>query len=241
MVPDGSGSATSYTDIPDISADVAVWGLFSPYMKTPEEYKCGVIGMAEKFIIEIKRRQPTGPYRLAGWSAGGVIAFEAINQLIKGGDNVENLIIIDAPCPLIIEPLPASLHRWFAEIGLLGDGDDSAKKVPAWLLPHFAASVTALSNYTAEQIDPELCPNVTAIWCEDGVCKLPSDPRPNPFPYGHAQFLLDNRTDFGPNLWDVYLSKAKITTRQIPNCNHFSMMKGTPAKMLGDLIREAVL
>jgi hypothetical protein len=43
-------------DIPDILPDLAVWGLNSPYMKTPEEYNVGVIGMASSFITEIKRR-----------------------------------------------------------------------------------------------------------------------------------------------------------------------------------------
>ena len=223
IIPDGGGSATSYVDIPDILPDLAVWGLNSPYMKTPEEYDVGVIGMASSFIAEIKRRQPSGPYLLAGWSAGGVIAFEAVNQLTKGGDEVEQLMLIDSPCPDIIEPLPSSLHRWFASIGLLGDGDLS--KLPSWLLPHFAASVNALSSYTPEKIDPAKSPIVTAIWCEDGVCKLPTDPRPDPFPYGHAQFLLDNRTDFGPNLWERYLSLEKIQCHHMPG-NHFSMMKG---------------
>lgn len=84
MIPDGGGSATSYVEIPDLASDVAVWGLNSPYMKCPEEYNIGVVGMAERFITEMKRRQPVGPYLLAGWSAGGVIAFEAVNQLTKG-------------------------------------------------------------------------------------------------------------------------------------------------------------
>jgi iterative type I PKS product template protein len=222
LVPDGGGSATSYVEIPDLSPHVAVFGLNSPYMKVPEEYKCGVVGMAEAFIAEIKRRQPTGPYLLAGWSAGGVIAFEAANQLTKAGEAVEKLILIDSPCPDIIEPLPASLHAWFASIGLLGDGDPA--KIPPWLLPHFAASVNALSNYTAEKINRQKSPHVTAIWCEDGVCKLPTDPRPDPFPYGHAQFLLDNRTDFGPNLWDKYLNSERFVCKHLPG-NHFSMMK----------------
>lgn len=223
MVPDGSGSATSYTEISEIGADWAVWGLFSPFMKTPEEYKCGVYGMAAKFIDEIKRRQPVGPYNLAGWSAGGVIAYEIVNQLTKAGDAVDHIVFIDSPCPITIEPLPKGLHAWFASIGLLGDGD--ADKVPAWLLPHFAASVTALSNYTAEPIPVTQCPKITVIWCEDGVCHQPTDPRPQPYPEGHALFLLDNRTDFGPNRWDEYLDARKMTIRHMPG-NHFSMMHG---------------
>ena len=222
MIPDGGGCATSYADIPDLTHQVAVFGLNSPYLKVPEEYNCGVTGMAAAFITEIKRRQPTGPYLLAGWSAGGVIALEIANQLTKNDEAVEKLILIDSPCPDIIEPLPSSLHRWFASIGLLGDGDPT--KLPAWLLPHFAASVSALSSYTPEKIIAQKCPFVTAIWCEDGICKLPTDPRPDPFPYGHAQFLLDNRTDFGPNLWDKYLNPERFVTKRMPG-NHFTMMK----------------
>ncbi|KAK8115100.1 conidial yellow pigment biosynthesis polyketide synthase [Apiospora kogelbergensis] len=223
MIPDGSGSATSYTEISEVGPDVAVWGMFSPFMKTPEEYKCGVYGMATKFITEMKRRQPKGPYAVAGWSAGGVIAYEIVNQLTKANDEVSNLIIIDAPCPITIEPLPC----W------------SSRMIPSWLLPHFAASVTALSNYTAEPIAKEKCPKVTAIWCEDGVCKLPTDPRPDPYPTGHALFLLDNRTDFGPNRWDEYVDVAKMSFHHMPG-NHFSMMHGDLAKQLGGFMRDGM-
>ncbi|KAI0473239.1 polyketide synthase [Xylariaceae sp. FL0804] len=241
MIPDGSGSATSYTEITELGPDIAVWGMFSPFMRTPEEYKCGVYGMATKFIEEMKRRQPVGPYAVSGWSAGGVIAYEIVNQLTKAGEEVSHLLIIDAPCPITIEPLPSGLHAWFAEIGLLGEGDSEAakKKIPAWLLPHFAASVTALSNYTAEPIAREKCPRVMAIWCEDGVCKEPEDPRPDPYPTGHALFLLDNRTDFGPNRWDEYLDPAKMAFRHMPG-NHFSMMHGDLAKKLGGFMQEGI-
>ncbi|KAI1133382.1 polyketide synthase [Nemania abortiva] len=240
MIPDGSGSATSYTEITELGPDIAVWGMFSPFMRTPEEYKCGVYGMATKFIEEMKRRQPKGPYAVSGWSAGGVIAYEIVNQLTKAGEEVSHLLIIDAPCPITIEPLPAGLHAWFAEIGLLGEGDGAeTKKIPQWLLPHFAASVTALSNYTAEPIPKDKCPNVMAIWCEDGVCKEPTDPRPDPYPTGHALFLLDNRTDFGPNRWDEYLDINKMKFRHMPG-NHFSMMHGDAAKQLGGFMQEGI-
>lgn len=240
LVPDGGGSATSYTSLLDISREVAVWGLNSPYMKTPEEYDCGVVGMASMFIKEIQRRQPHGPYNLGGWSAGGVIAFEIVRQLTDDYETVDVLTLIDSPCPLIIEPLPSSLHRFFGSIGLLGDGEGALDKLPPWLLPHFAASVQALSTYTARRIDPARTPKVFTIWCEDGVCKCPDDPRPDPYPYGHAQWLLENRSDFGPNLWDEYLDRSKIVSRQMCG-NHFSMMRKPCVGKLTEFLREALL
>ena len=240
LVPDGGGAPTSYVFMEEISPKVVVWGLTSPFVKTPEEYMCGVVGIATKFIFEIKRRQPSGPYNIGGWSAGGVISFETVRQLISGGDVVDTLIFIDTPCPLIIEPLPSSLHRFFGSIGLLGEGDGALERLPPWLLPHFAASVHALSTYDAVPIDPTKCPKVFAMWCEDGVCKGPEDPRPDPYPYGHAQWLLENRSDFGPNLWDEFLDGKKITTRQMPG-NHFSMMKAPYVDKLTEFLREAML
>lgn len=240
LVPDGGGSATSYVFMPEISRKIAVWGLNSPYMKTPEEYNCGVVGMATMFISEMKRRQPHGPYNVGGWSAGGVIAFEIVRQLTEDDQTVEVLTLIDSPCPLIIEPLPSSLHRFFGSIGLLGEGDGALEKLPSWLLPHFAASVHALSTYTAQKIDPARTPKVFTIWCEDGVCKCPEDPRPDPYPYGHAQWLLENRSDFGPNLWDEYLDKSKIFPRQMCG-NHFSMMREPCVQKLAEFLREALL
>ena len=240
LVPDGGGAPTSYIFMDEISPKIAVWGLTSPFVKTPEEYMCGVVGIATKFIQEIKRRQPRGPYNVGGWSAGGVISFETVRQLTDAGDVVDTLVFIDTPCPLIIEPLPGSLHRFFGSIGLLGEGDGALERLPPWLLPHFAASVYALSTYDAKKIDSTKCPKVFAMWCEDGVCKEPEDPRPDPYPYGHAQWLLENRSDFGPNLWDEFLDEKKITTRQMPG-NHFSMMKAPHVERLTTFLREALL
>ncbi|KAL1839340.1 hypothetical protein VTJ49DRAFT_1636 [Mycothermus thermophilus] len=212
MIPDGSGSATSYTEIADVGSQWAVWGLFSPFLKTPHEFTCGVYGMARKYIEEIKRRKPHGPYNLAGWSAGGVIAYEIIYQLVMAGDV-------------------------FASIGLLGE--DGGKKIPEWLLPHFAASITALGAYKPAPLPQGKSPKTLTVWCEDGVCKTPEDPRPEPYPKGHALFLLDNRSDFGPNKWDELIEREKMTFKHMPG-NHFSMMHGKLAKQLESFLREAL-
>jgi len=43
---------------------------------------------------------------IQGWSFGGIVAFEAAQQLLANGFEVKGLILIDAPNPINHEPLP---------------------------------------------------------------------------------------------------------------------------------------
>lgn len=231
--PDGSGSATSYVSIPPLQPkDLCVYGLNCPFMKDPASYTIGLPAVSRIYIQELLRRQPEGPYLLGGWSAGGVVALEVMRQLqamnkAHPGKNyrVERLILLDAPCPISLEPLPSRLHIFFNEIGLLGTGNPT--ETPAWLLPHFQSSINNLSAYDPEilPIDPD-APKVLLIWARDGVCKNPGDPRPelqedDP---KSMKWLLDNRTDFGCNGWERLLGEENCTCTSVQS-NHFTMMR----------------
>lgn len=226
LVPDGSGSATSYISIPNISPDMAVYGLNCPFMKAPEKWTCGVEGVSALFLAEIKRRQPKGPYLIGGWSAGGVMAYEVTQQLVNADEEVESLVLIDAPCPVALDPLPARLHIFFDQIGLLGTGKPGG--TPSWLLPHFAAAIKNLKDYDPIPMDAKKAPPVLAIWCTDGVCPNPDDPRPPP---GEGEdpapmkWLLNNRTVFDDNGWAQLLPKDNFEYA-VMGGNHFTMMKG---------------
>ena len=233
FLPDGSGSATSYISIPPIApADLCVYGLNCPFMTDPASFTVaiGVEGVSRQYLQEILRRQPEGPYLLGGWSAGGVMAYECTRQLAamaaaNPGKNyeVETLILIDSPCPINLDPLPATLHIFFNNIGLLGTGTGV---VPSWLLPHFASSIAALSAYQPTRLDTRTKdPKVLFIWARDGVCKYPTDPRP---PHQEDEpnsmtWLLENRTDFAFNGWDQLLGQNGTCTAI--EGNHFTMMK----------------
>lgn len=52
--------------------------------------------MAAEYVSAIRSVQPHGPYCLAGWSAGGVIAFEMAQQLTDMGEKVAYTAIIDS-------------------------------------------------------------------------------------------------------------------------------------------------
>jgi thioesterase domain-containing protein len=66
--------------------------------------------MAAHYVAEIRTVQPTGPYRLAGWSLGGVIVIEMARQLRAVGERVAPVILLDAP-PLAISA-GNRLRRW---------------------------------------------------------------------------------------------------------------------------------
>lgn len=166
------------------------------------------------------------------------MAFEIIRQMTGANNHIDVLVLLDAPSPALIEPLPRSLHEFFAKNGLLGNGGGEIKKLPPWLLLHFAKMVEALSCYKPNKPLLKQCPEVFAIWCEDGVCKYPSDPKLDLYPSGHAQWLLENRTDFGTNQWDEYLDGDRVTTRRMAG-NHFSMMREPCVARLRELLREA--
>jgi thioesterase domain-containing protein len=51
--------------------------------------------LAERYVRVIRGVQPHGPYRLAGWSAGGLIAYEMARKLLSENEPVEFLGMID--------------------------------------------------------------------------------------------------------------------------------------------------
>ncbi|HTG31295.1 MAG TPA: thioesterase domain-containing protein, partial [Thermoanaerobaculia bacterium] len=55
--------------------------------------------MAERYVRRILAVQPHGPYHLAGWSLGGVVAFEMARRLEESGHRVGLLALIDSRAP----------------------------------------------------------------------------------------------------------------------------------------------
>lgn len=63
-----------------------------------------ILEMVSAYIKAIRSVQPQGPYRLLGWSLGGVIAFEMASQLNTLGQVVSNLFLLDAVLPIKHRP-----------------------------------------------------------------------------------------------------------------------------------------
>lgn len=231
MFPDGSGSASSYATLSRIDPNVAVYGLNCPWRTTPEEMarsKCTLGQLSAKFVIELQRRQPKGPYHLGGWSAGGICAFEAARQLVAAGEVVDSLILIDSPNPIGLQNPPARMYDFFQQLGIFGTGAG----IPKWLRPHFDAFIGMLDDYEPIPWPKTLgpAPKTLIIYATDGVCKDPNGPRPEIRPDDPREmiWLINHRTDFSADGWASLVGRDQLTVEVLEDVHHFSMMDAGP-------------
>ncbi|KFY41333.1 hypothetical protein V494_03051 [Pseudogymnoascus sp. VKM F-4513 (FW-928)] len=239
LFPDGSGSATSYSSLARVSPDVAVYGLNCPWMKTPQDMTIPLEQLTAKYLLEIRRRQSHGPYYLGGWSAGGILAYEAAQQLSRAGESTARLILIDSPNPVGLENPPQLMYDFFDSLGIFGEG---SKPPPTWLRPHFDAFICLLDDYRVKAFAGKSMAT-HMVYARDGICKLPTDPRPEIRPDDPREmlWLLNNRTDFSGSGWCELVGKENMKIAVLDNVNHFTMVEpGPEISKLSAFIRKAM-
>jgi acyl transferase domain-containing protein/thioesterase domain-containing protein/acyl carrier protein len=89
-----------YNLLPHLDPDVPVYAIQEPALKTTLQPERTLEAIAEKYVRLIQYVQPRGPYRIAGWSFGGAVAYEMVRQMYDKGIGVESLIIMDTEAPL---------------------------------------------------------------------------------------------------------------------------------------------
>ncbi|NJC70661.1 amino acid adenylation domain-containing protein [Planosporangium thailandense] len=86
-------------------AEQPIYGLQSPGLSGGDPLPESVAEMAARYVDEIRKAQPTGPYHLLGWSSGGVVAHAIATALQALGEQVGLLVILDAYPGLALPPL----------------------------------------------------------------------------------------------------------------------------------------
>ncbi|KAK6210644.1 Type I Iterative PKS [Pestalotiopsis sp. IQ-011] len=100
---DGSGQVSMYARLHD--HDRTTYAFFDPQFASDQRPLASISQMAQHYISQIAKVEQA-PIILGGWSFGGVVAFEAVRQLIANGSEVKGLVLIDSPNPINHEPLP---------------------------------------------------------------------------------------------------------------------------------------
>ncbi|HEX5356498.1 MAG TPA: amino acid adenylation domain-containing protein [Aquabacterium sp.] len=99
IVHDISGTALPYVALSSaLDVDRPIYGLLPP-ATLMQGSAISVTELAGYHVDTIREKQAQGPYYLAGWSAGGVLAHAMAAHLVRSGQDVAFLGLIDAPYP----------------------------------------------------------------------------------------------------------------------------------------------
>jgi amino acid adenylation domain-containing protein len=92
------GTVSAYAPLGQELADTfQVYGLESPALPDGGVVASSLTDLVTDYTQRILTVRRTGPYALAGWSMGGVLAFEIAQRLEQAGAEVSLLVLLDAP------------------------------------------------------------------------------------------------------------------------------------------------
>ncbi|WP_209329029.1 amino acid adenylation domain-containing protein [Lunatimonas salinarum] len=109
-----------YKLVGKLDPDQPIYGIQARGLNGIDEPFETIEEMAAYYLSEILNQNPYGPYILAGYSFGGVIAFEMAQQLTQMGKKVEKLILFDTYANQHKKPSNLKERVWVAirdEIG----------------------------------------------------------------------------------------------------------------------------
>jgi amino acid adenylation domain-containing protein len=105
--------------VPHLGPNQPIYGLRPRWMAGNRNPYASIEEMASECLTEIRVVQPKGPYQLGGYCVAGGVAFEMAQQLIRLGEEIRLLALIDAARPTAVRSFLMDFwHRFFSSYAL---------------------------------------------------------------------------------------------------------------------------
>ncbi|GAA2221836.1 non-ribosomal peptide synthase/polyketide synthase [Streptomyces nogalater] len=186
-----------------------VYGLQAAGFDEPAPLPSTIAEMAAGYLTRLRQAQPAGPYRLLGWSFGGLVAQEMAVQLQDAGEEVELLMLLDA--------FPRDLS--------------AAQPTPEQVLDGVRVPDEMLAAFTEDQLV-----HLKAVFLNNsGIAGLHT---PRTF-HGDVVFCAATGLEEGesrrlPTLWTPYVT-GRIEVHDI-EATHNTLLAERPAAAVGHLL-----
>ena len=115
LVHSHGGNVLEYHPLADLlDGDQPVYGLQARGLNGEIAHGRSIEQIAGAYIEEIRMLQPRGPYFLGGFCFGGVVAYEAAQQLASSGESVALVAMIQTTNPIVIKAgAQGSIRNWW--------------------------------------------------------------------------------------------------------------------------------
>ncbi|APP83277.1 non-ribosomal peptide synthetase [Xanthomonas hortorum pv. vitians] len=227
-----------------------VYALQSPALSDPQHRPESIEAIARDYLARLRSVQPHGPYRLIGWSLGGLIAHAITAELHALGEEVELLAMLDSyPYLEQAAALPESemVHASMHALGL-DVADDKTRpttlaELASLLCDHYLLNdLPALRQLLTQH--PTLLDDLGGL--TQHHLQLSRRHRPKPlqqdvlfvearvrmsFGGGDAVWL-----DYRPQAWQPYVRNLHL---HVLDSDHHSMLSSTHSATLSALLHAA--
>ena len=210
-----------------LGLDQPFYGLQARGLSSSEPPLESIPAMAAAYLAEIRGVQPSGPYRLGGWSLGGLIAFEMARQLREQDEEVALLALLDSTpriaggeaiddVRLLLDIAAYVANLWGREVHLapedlegLDPGEQLDRTLEALRAADFLPPGTGLAQLRR------------AVAVYRASSRAVSDYRPRPCPGGAVLFQTVEREEAGP-AWNELL-EGPLTIETVPG-QHLTLL-----------------
>jgi amino acid adenylation domain-containing protein len=217
---------------PHLDAEIPVYALPGPLNDTDE--LASLDDLVTRLVRMMTEVQPEGPYRVTGWSAGGVFAYAVAERLVRMGRAVEFVGLLDTYSPTLGKKQDSPRDRQFKVLELLARDSGVAPATPEALhalrketegmdLPAFIAACKergllpeTLPVDRAEQVDGRI----------DLLKRSIAEYVPPPLPVSATIFASDDAGDNPRRGWEDLPGGAPFRVVRIPGTHHTMWTKG---------------
>ncbi|OIJ86696.1 alpha/beta fold hydrolase [Streptomyces colonosanans] len=238
-----SGSPYCYAGLTgELDADRPVFGFEAPGFDGVLEPAGSIRKLAELHTATLRATRPHGPYRLLGWSLGGVVAYEMARLLSAAAEEVPLLVIVDAAVPQSA-PLPPeeTLARYFLYdfLGVTSDRapgvDKAASGLPPGAQPLELFTAVEREGVVPEEFDAEFLLERYALF-RTHVSALRQHPLEGVH-HGPAVVIKAAESDDRLLDWSPHLSRL---TEYTVLGDHHSIWQGEGLTAIGHIVNQAL-
>jgi amino acid adenylation domain-containing protein len=240
-----SGQVISYAGLSqELGPEQPFYGLQSPPADLFPDADTSIEAMARLYIHEIQSVQPRGPYLLGGWSMGGLVAWEMAQQLVKQGETIRLLALIDTTPPSMNQGDGglSMLARFAVNISqLVGQDPQPLAEQFSQLTPQGQWNMVqeALTNYdvlTTETAHAEMTALLDVFTRNfNAINNYVTNNSNQPVIF----FRAADTPEHISRLWTTWACGG-LQFHSVPG-NHFTILRQPSVRIISDLLQEYVL
>ena len=218
FVHPAGGNVFCYSDLArELGPEQSFYGLQSFGVTNGDAPPNEMSAIAARYLAELRRVQPEGPYLLGGWSMGGLVAYEMAQQLQLAGQEVELLALLDSH--------PASAWGQSTEL------DDEE------LLRQFKSDMNALPGAEEVQLESEQFDRLFQVFRANVQAMMRYQPQRYP---GRITFFRpsDRMAEVSIDPLDEWRNLAGdgVEVHVVPG-DHYTMLKEPAVLVLADWLK----